>query len=99
MKLITLKEAFDILLNCSAVITEDHHLGYPQVAPLTGEDDNEFAYVAWSDETGQDYSVMFAEGSNREVKVAKSSMFLTDVEGETCELFLLVPARLDDIFR
>jgi len=95
MKLITLKEAAEILENCSAVVTEDHSVMYPDTADLTGEDDNEWLYLSWTDSDFNEFNVRFVEKNNREVAVVGGSMFLQDSEGEQVHLTILVPAKPD----
>ncbi len=96
MRTITLADACRILTDCSAVIVTDvTSLMYPSVADLTGEGENEFLYLSWSDDEGLDYAIKFQESNNREVKVKGSSMFLTDDEGEETELTILEPANLE----
>jgi hypothetical protein len=84
MKTITLKEAYQILEDASAVIIDDSVLVYPALDMIEGSDENEFLYLSWDDEDGQEYSLKFCEGENQEVKVIGSSMFLydTDADGE-----------------
>lgn len=97
MKTITLKEAFEILENCSAVVTEEHTVIYPGLADLTGEDENEWLNISWT-EDGQDFVMIFNEQDNREVKVQGSSLFLVDNEcadGEEIQLTILCPQNLE----
>ena len=84
MKTITLKEAYQILEDASAIILDDSVLVYPALDMIEGSDENEFLYLSWDDEDGQEYSLKFCEGENQEVKVVGSSMFLydTDSDGE-----------------
>jgi hypothetical protein len=84
MKTITLKEAYNILQDASAVVVEDHVLVYPALSELEGSDENEFLYIQWDDE-GEEYSLKFCEGENQEVKVSGSSIFLLDTDAETEE--------------
>ena len=75
MKIITLKEAYNILQDASAVIIDDNVLVYPALDMIEGSDENEFLYLSWDDE-GLGYEVKFCEGDNQEVEVAGSSLFL-----------------------
>jgi hypothetical protein len=84
MKTITLKEAYNILEDASAIIIDDNVLVYPALTGLEGSDDNEFLYFKWDDE-GLGYELTFKEEDNREVKVVGSSMFLYDYDAETEE--------------
>ena len=84
MKTIPLEEAYKILEDASAIVVDDSVLVYPALEDLEFSDENEFMYLTWTDDEGQEYTLKFAEGDNQEVKVAGSSMFLldTDAEGE-----------------
>jgi hypothetical protein len=83
MKKITLKEAYNILEDASAVIINDDVVLYPSLSDLEDDDTNEFLYFCW-DDGGLEYSLKFYEGDNQEVEVVGSSMFLydTDADGE-----------------
>jgi len=82
MKTITLKEAFQILEDASAVIINDHVLVYPALSDLQDDELNEFLYFSW-DQEGLEYDLHFNEGDNQEVKVSGSSIFLLDTDAET----------------
>lgn len=84
MKIIPLQDAHKILEDASAIILDDGVLVYPALSDLEFSDENEFLYITWSDDEGQEYDLHFAEGDNQEVKISGSSMFLidTDAEGE-----------------
>lgn len=90
MKPIPLSEAHELLENCSAVeVVNDHVVLYPGVNDLTGEPDNEFAYLSWSD-GGQDFYVKFTEGANQKVMVnLEDHMILVGSEGEKVEIAIL----------
>jgi hypothetical protein len=85
MKSIPLQEAYTILQDASAIIIDDSVLVYPALSDLEFSDENEFMYLTWSDEQGQDYDLHFAEGDNQEVKISGSSMFLIDTDTEAEE--------------
>jgi len=95
MKKIPLRKAYDILQNCSAVVIDDNVLVYPALDEIEEDDANEFMYLSWSYED-LEYDVKFEEGSNREVEVVGSSMFLIDIEGETTQLTILEPKNLEE---
>ena len=84
MKTIPLEEAYKILEDASAIVVDDSVLVYPALEDLEFSDENEFMYLTWTDDEGQEYTLKFAEGDNQEVKISGSSMFLidTDAEGE-----------------
>jgi hypothetical protein len=82
MKDIPLQDAYKILEDASAIIIDDGVLVYPALAELEFSDENEFMYLTWSDEDGQEYSLHFAEGDNQEVVIEGSSMFLMDTDAE-----------------
>ena len=85
MKNIPLEEAYKILEDASAIIIDDGVLVYPALSDLEFSDENEFMYLTWTDDEGQEYTLKFAEGDNQEVKVAGSSMFLLDTDAEAEE--------------
>jgi len=93
MKLLTFKEAYHALAKCSAVIWEDNLLCYPGLIDDEGEEN--FLHLLTSDEDGQEYEAYFSTKDNQEVKVAGSSMFLIDSEGDEVQLTLLETANLD----
>jgi len=74
MKTITLKEAFRILEDASAVIINDDVVLYPSLDMIEGSDENEFLFFRW-DDGGLEYALKFCEGDNQEVEVAGSSLF------------------------
>lgn len=94
MKTIILQQAYSILKNCAGVITEDHIITYPILSDLTGEDNNQWLYLSW-DEDGLEYSRTFLEKENNNVKIAGSSMFLKDNEGEEIQLTILTVQNLE----
>lgn len=95
MKTIPLTQAFKILEDCSAVVTEDHVVIYPALSELTGEADNEFLYLTWQDDTGLEFNANFIEENNQEIKVVGSSMFLKDEAGNEFQITVLVPQNLE----
>lgn len=98
MKTIKLKEAYDILNECSGVIIEDSVILYPQLADLDGDDENEFLFLFWDDD-GAEYNMKFCEGDNREITISGSSMFLYDTDCEKPEgvtqISILEPKNLE----
>jgi hypothetical protein len=83
MKKITLKEAYRMLEDASAVIIDNDVVLYPSLQELEEDDTNEFLFFRW-DDGGLEYTLTFEEGDNQEVKIVGSSMFLydTDANGE-----------------
>lgn len=94
MKTITLKEAFQILEDASAIIVDDSILVYPSLSELEDDELNEFMYLSWDDE-GLGYNVKFNEGENQEVKVSGSSIFLIDTDGEENQITILTTKQLE----
>ena len=94
MKIIPLVEAVEILENASAIIISDT-VTYPASADLTGEPDNQFLYVSWVGDEGEDYAVKFEEGPNQNVKIVGSRVFLIDDEGDKHQITVLVPQNLE----
>jgi hypothetical protein len=93
MKTITLKEAHDILSDCSAVILDGNALMYPDTADLEDDPTNEFLYLSYIDE-GLDYNVKFVEENNQNVTIEGAFMTLTDNEGDKVILTILEPKQL-----
>jgi len=85
MKTIPLEEAYKILEDASAVVVDDNVLVYPALSDLEFSDENEFMYLTWTDDEGQEYALKFAEGDNQQVKVSGSSIFLLDTDAEAEE--------------
>jgi len=94
MKTITLKEAHDILSDCSAVILDGNALMYPYTADLEDDPTNEFLYLSWTDEEGLSYNVKFVEENNQNVTIEGAFMTLTDNEGDKVILTILDPKQL-----
>jgi hypothetical protein len=98
MKTITLKEAFRILEDASAVIINDDVVLYPSLDMIEGSDENEFLFFRW-DDGGLEYTLKFCEGDNQEVKLVGSSMFLydTDADGKEdyTQLTILITKELE----
>lgn len=88
---IPLAEAYDILEAASAVVI-DSVVTYPSLSDLTGEADNEFLLLSWTDEEGQDFRTKFAEGPNRAVRVMGACLWLVDEDGDETAITILVPA-------
>lgn len=92
-KQITLKDAYNILQDCSAVIIDDNVLVYPSLDEPSGDLRHEFLNLAWEQE-GEDFEVRFLEGNNQEVQVSGSSLFLVDSDGQDAQLTILEPKKL-----
>jgi hypothetical protein len=93
MKKIPLKQAFNRLRECAAVIVENNALIYPSLDEITGDKENEFLYLSW-EEDGLSYNVKFVEENNSIVSVSDDGclMLLIDNEGDRVQLTLLKPA-------
>jgi hypothetical protein len=94
MNRISLETAHDRLCAAAAVIVrseEDNPLVYPSVSSLTGDPENEFLYLSWSDwSSGFEYSYTFKQEPNEcWVETQGSTIFLIDNEGFRVELELL----------
>jgi hypothetical protein len=92
-KTIPLKEAHDILSDCSAVILDGNALMYPYTADLEDDPTNEFLYLSWTEE-GLSYYVKFVEENNQNVVIEGAFMTLTDDEGDKSILTILNPCIL-----
>lgn len=93
-KKITLKTAYQILEDCSAVIIDDDVLIYPSLDDLTGEGDNQFLRLKWEDE-GLEFHLRFEEEDNQEIIISGSSIVLKDTKGDEAQLTILVPKDLE----
>lgn len=99
MKTIPLQEAYNILKEASAIMVDDGNvLTYPILpdSDLEFSDENEFLYVTWTDEEGQEYDLKFTEGDNQEVTVVSSSLFLYDTEGDAIQISILTEKELEE---
>jgi hypothetical protein len=94
MKEITLKEAYQILEDSSAVIIDDNVLVYPGLDDITGDLENEFLYINWEND-GEEFEVRFLEGHNQTCTVSGSSLFLKDSEGEDTQISILTTKELE----
>ena len=98
MKTITLKEAYQLLEESSAVVVDDAVL-YPSLADLSGEAENEFLYLSWTDSDYHEFSLKFSEGDNQTVKVSGSSLFLYDTDAnddsDLTQITILQPQPLE----
>jgi hypothetical protein len=96
MKNISLKTALTLIQDASGIIISDTpNPLLPCYAELNGNDENEFLYISWEDDIGEEYSIKFTEGENGEVTISETSMFLIDTEGEEVQITLLVPQILE----
>ncbi|NBR06941.1 MAG: hypothetical protein EBT92_14360 [Planctomycetes bacterium] len=90
MKTIPLKRAHELIEAASAVIVNRDALMYPSFDDLTGDSDNEFLYLGWTDSDGLEFVIKACEGENQEVEVTDDgNLVLVDDEGEKFELTLL----------
>lgn len=90
MKTIPLKHAHELIENASAVIVNHDALMYAAVDELTGEEDNEFLYVSWTDADGLGFEIKAREGENQTVKVTdQGDLILVDDGGDEFEMTLL----------
>jgi len=95
MKKITLKEAYRILEDASAVIIDDDVVLYPSLSELKEDDTNEFLFFRW-DDGGFEYVVRFEEWRNQEVEVVGSSMFLyAEGDNEHTQITILTTKELE----
>lgn len=88
MKTIPLKEAYEILQNCAAVIIDDHTVTLPYVEEPIDDEAHQFLSLRWEEEN-QTYEVICEEGPNDNIQVAGSSMFLRDTNGEELQVTIL----------
>jgi hypothetical protein len=92
-KKITLQEAYELIGNASAVIIDDNALMYPSLWELTGEADNEWLYLGWDDEDGNEYAIKFIE-EEQGICFDGSIITMNDSEGDEVDIKLLIPMDL-----
>lgn len=91
MKEISLSQAFDCLRLCEGIFLEGRLLEISLIG-LEDDDNNEFAYLYWSEEIHGDiidFDIVFKEGDNQKVLIDGPHMTLVNSEGEEEELILL----------
>ena len=99
MREITLEEAFNCLRASEGVILEDR-LIRPSLLGVEGDSENEFFYLAWSEEIrGEyvDFTSAFKEGDNQVVLYEGSTLVFVNTEGQEEELTLLRPWDCDEV--
>ena len=91
VKEITLRKAFEILQQCTAVILEGRFVE-PHLYEIEDEYGNEFMSLQWSEEfegSELDFVVSFNEGDNLKVPLEGCELTLVNSEGEEETLTLL----------
>jgi hypothetical protein len=91
MKPITLDDAYDLLMQCNAVMLEDKILE-PVLMGIEYDDNNEFLYLFWEEEhkNGDLFvEVVFYEGDNQKAELNGSTLTLVNSEGQEEDLVLL----------
>jgi hypothetical protein len=98
MKTIELEEAYELLLQASAIGVENYVV-IPDLGELDDDEDNIFLELTWNSEDGLVWNMKFIEGDNKKVEISGSKMYLHDTAsegmGDTIELELLIPMQLD----
>lgn len=92
---INLKQAFDLLEYCDAIILNDDVLIYPATDTITGEPENEFLYLSYT-QNDLIYSLYFIEENNQEIEFSGSTMYLEDNEGDSVRITLLSELDIQD---
>lgn len=87
-RVITLQEAYDLILNARAVIIDHCYLCYASLDELTGEDYNEWLYCSWTGDNGDEYYVKFIEEPT-EILFDGKTIYMKDNEDEDTEITLL----------
>lgn len=95
MKKIALERVHGLLAECRAAAIGDNALARPDLRSLTGNPENIFLELRWTDCDDITRSLKFREGENREVKASGSSVFLTERGGGETEVSLLKPWDLE----
>lgn len=86
---------------CECIILEDR-LIRPSLLGLEGDSENEFFYLAWTEEVrGEyiDFSAAFKEGDNNVVLCEGSTLVFVNVDGQEEELTLLRPWDCDEVLK
>ena len=73
----------------------DGCIRHPFVNVLDGLKDNEFLQISWRTIVGSDYTLSFKEGDNQQVRVDGEKMTHVDHEGDSCDLWLIVPILVE----
>ncbi len=96
---ISLDEAYDLLLECPAVMIDDQYIIVPKINELKDLDDNIFMSFHWTIK-GLEFELHFKEGDNLEIAVEGSSMYLLDNNSEDeldfTIITLLCPKNLEE---
>lgn len=88
-----MEEAYDLLEQASAVIVDDNAVTYPTLDVFTGEPDNEWLFIKWENDEGQEFSVKFNERAAP--KISGGKLVMVDHEGEETTITLLQVWRLE----
>jgi len=90
MLTITLQNAYSLIANATAIIIDNDALMYPSLWELNGEADNEWLFLKWDDEDGNEYYLKFIE-EEQEIRFDGTSIYMLDSEGDEVKLTLLIP--------
>lgn len=92
MRVITLKEAHDLLSRCSALMVNGENLVFPMIEGLTGEESNAFLHLV-SDAT----EFSFLELHNKWVEIDDDSLLLLLPDRQRVRLVPLFPYNFESI--
>ena len=92
MKTITTQEAYNLLSECAAIISDDYALMYPSLQDI--EEDSEFLILSW-DDGDEEYRYDFYPRNNQTVNIEGSFMYLYDEIGTCIRLTLLAGMPLE----
>lgn len=95
---IPLSKAYELLDKAGAIIVSSQSgnpLVYPSLSELTGELDNEFLFISWTDDRGHEFNMRFIEENNQNpgIDTMTNELILEDDEAEN-RLLLLTTMKL-----
>lgn len=95
LKMISPKEAHDLLEQSAAVIADDNLLCYPELQGVTGDPDHTFLKICWVDDEDFSRVLRFTEGDNKFIKVSGTSIFPREHEADEIQITPLRPWNLE----
>lgn len=91
MKTITLQEACNLIQDSAAIII-DGIVTYASLEDLSGDPENEWMHIGWTDDRGHDYGVKFIE-EDQEILFDGTTIYIKDHEDDEQKITLLVPMK------
>ena len=91
-KIISGKEAYELIENADAIILDDDALMYPSLDTegiLEDESEDYNLNLSYMDSEGLEYSYDFFWNENNEIKIEENHLILMDDRGEPCKITIL----------